>query len=226
MEKTMPIQQTRQYRPNRAMVLALFVLAILFAALSLADSMMAIRSIDVSITDFIQTLKSPLLTSIADFVSWFGMAPQAYLMIILVVAALFIARRRWEAAILGVSTILTIALNVLVKELVRYPGPTAPQPPELLTMNDYTFPSGHVMFFMAFFGFIAYLIASQMKPSWKRTVLLIPFGFLIVFVGFFRVYLLAHWTTDVVGGYILGGMMLMVSILVYQYRIGRKRKPL
>ena len=215
----MTMQQTRQYRPKRAMMLGLLVLAILFVALSLADAVMSIRAIDRSITDFIETLKSPLLTSIANFVSWFGMMPQAYVMIILVVAALFIARRRWEAVVLGVSTIITIALNVLVKIMVRYPGPTAPQSPELLTINDYTFPSGHVMFFMVFFGFIAYLIASLMKRSWKRTVLLILLGFLLVFVGFFRVYLLAHWASDVVGGYMLGGVMLIATILVYQYRI-------
>ena len=218
------MRQTRQYRSKQAMVLALIVLAILFFALSFADAVMSIRTIDVRITDFIQTLKSPLLTSIANFVSWFGLMPQAYVMIILAVAALFFTRRRWEAVVLGVSTILTIALNVLVKIMVRYPGPTAPQSPELLKISDYTFPSGHVMFFMVFFGFIAYLIATQMKRSWKKTALLLPFGFLLVFVGFFRVYLLAHWTSDVVGGYILGGMMLIVSILIYQYRIQRKGK--
>lgn len=226
METSMPIQQTRQYRSNRAMVLALIACAIVFVALSLADASMSIRTIDVGITEFIQTLKSPLLTSVADFVSWFGMAPQAYVMIILVMAALFIARRRWEAVVLGVSTIVTIAVNVLVKILVRYPGPTAPQSPELWTMSDYTFPSGHVMFFMVFFGFIAYLIATQMKRSWKRTALLLPFGFLLVSVGFFRVYLLAHWTSDVLGGYTLGGVMLLASILVYQARIQRKSEPL
>jgi undecaprenyl-diphosphatase len=222
MKKSMPIQQTRQYSPKRAMVPALIAMAILFVSLSLADAYMSIRAIDVRITDFIQTLKSPVMTSVADFVSWFGMMPQGYLLIILAVAALFVFRRHREAIVLGVSTVVTIALNVLVKMMVRYPGPTAPQSPELWTAIDFTFPSGHVMFFMVFFGFIFYLIASQMARSWIKAALLLPFGFLLVFVGFFRVYLLAHWTSDVVGGYILGGMMLMVSILIYRHWTQRK----
>jgi hypothetical protein len=82
MEKSMTIQQTRQYRPKLAMVVALIMLAILFVALSLADAIMSIRAIDVRITDLLQTLKSSFLTSTANFVSWFGMMPQAYLMII------------------------------------------------------------------------------------------------------------------------------------------------
>lgn len=223
MEKLMPTQPTRQVHPKRAMLLTLIVLAILFLALALTDAFMSIHALDVRITDFIQTLKTPLLTAVADFVSWFGLAPQGYLMLVLSVIALFLARRRWEAAVLGVSSVLTIALNVLAKMLVRYPGPTAPQTPELWTFNDFTFPSGHVMFFMAFFGFAFYLIASRMKRSWIRMALLIPFGFLIVCVGFFRVYLLAHWTSDVLGGYALGGVMLILSILVDQRRMMRKQ---
>jgi undecaprenyl-diphosphatase len=221
MKESMQNQQNRQ---RWMLVSSLVIMAILFIILALADVFGLLRSTDLKITNFIELFKSPLLTKVADFLSWFGETPQGYLILVLSVIVLICARYRWEAVILGVSAFGAIVLDEIIKIIVRSPGPFAPTNPALMNFNDYTFPSGHVIFYMTFFGFVSYLLLSHMKSSWKRTIPLIFMGVLIVFVGIARVYLLAHWTSDVIGGYILGGMILIISVQVYKYGIKRNFK--
>lgn len=215
----MQVQQPRQNCSKKISILVLLFLAILFIGLSLADALKCIHPIDVSITNFIQSFNNHLLTQVTVFISWFGEAPQGYLMLVLSAVVLYGARYRWEAVVLIVSNITAIASDVLIKIIVRSPGPGAPSVPALLKVNDYTFPSGHVIFYITFFGFICYFSVSKMKQTWKKVVLLTPLGILMVFIGVSRVYLLAHWTSDVIGGYLLGSMILIISICVYKYGI-------
>lgn len=217
-------QQPQQNRQKRTLVSVLLIMAILFIILALADAFGLLRPTDLKITNFIELFKNPLLTKVADFLSWFGETPQGYLIIILSVVVLLCARYRWEAVVLGVSAFGAIVLDEILKIIVRSPGPFAPTNPALMNFNDYTFPSAHVIFYMTFFGFISCLLLSHMKSPWKRTIPLIFMGILIVFVGIARIYLLAHWTSDVIGGYILGGMILIISIQVYKYGIKRNFK--
>lgn len=199
--------------------LAILLLAILFIGLSVADALKWIHPMDISITNFILLFKDHLLTQAAVFISWFGEGPQAYLMLVLSAVALFAARFRWEAVVLFVSNIIGIASSELIKIIVCSPGPGAPSVPALLKAADYTFPSGHVIFYITFFGLLCYFGISKMKQTWEKAALLLLPGILIAFVGVSRVYLLAHWSSDVIGGYLFGSMILITSIRVYKYGI-------
>lgn len=224
MRKSMKKNQIENPPKKRILDLVLLVFAIVFIFLALAAASMRIHSTDLKITDFIESLKNPLLTKATVFISWFGEAPQGYLILVLSAVALFCARYRWEAIVLGVSNFCAIALDEVIKAIVRSPGPFAPENRALMQFKDYTFPSGHVIFYVAFFGFLFYLIATQVKRSWIRTILQIVLGILIASVGFSRLYLLAHWNSDVIGGYIFGGIILIISIQVYNYGINRNFK--
>jgi len=66
-----------------------------------------------------------------------------------------------------------------------------------------------------FFGFTLFLAWRYLQPGWLRGLLIATLAALIVLVGFSRIYLGAHWLSDVVAGYLLGGLILWVGIEVY-----------
>jgi len=85
-----------------------------------------------------------------------------------------------------------------------------------------SFPSGHVMSYVAFFGllFSFGLILFQGKYWWRIAVLIISV-LLIVLVGPSRIYLGDHWASDVLGAYLLSGILLGVALWMYLYLRGR-----
>ena len=128
---------------------------------------------------------------------------------------------QWEAVTALVAAALPPLVNVVVKGIIRRPRPTVDLVHVLNVLNSYSFPSGHVMFYVGFFGFLWFLIYTLLKRSVLRTILLIFFGALIVLIGISRIYLGQHWASDVLGAYLLGGLTL--AAIFQFYRWGKKR---
>jgi undecaprenyl-diphosphatase len=73
------------------------------------------------------------------------------------------------------------------------------------------------MYYTGFFGFIVFLAYTLLKPSLKRTFLLVVFGLLVLLIGISRIYVGQHWASDVVGAYLLGGLILVAIIQLYRW---------
>jgi undecaprenyl-diphosphatase len=116
----------------------------------------------------------------------------------------------WLAAVGGAS-----ALNTVIKVTLHRPRPT-----ELLYTgwSAFSFPSGHSTVNLALYGFLAILIGRELRPAWRLPVTLIALSFVLL-IAFSRVYLGAHWFSDVVGGLAFGAAWL--SVLAFFYM----RKP-
>jgi undecaprenyl-diphosphatase len=84
-------------------------------------------------------------------------------------------------------------------------------------LNDPSFPSGHVLLYTAFFGFLLFLAYMLLKPSFSRTFLLVILGSLVALVGLSRIYLGNHWASDVTGAYLLGSLWLALSVAIYRW---------
>jgi undecaprenyl-diphosphatase len=85
------------------------------------------------------------------------------------------------------------------------------------TLSSYSFPSGHVMYYVGFLGFLGFLVFSLMKPSVKRSLLLLLIGIPILLIGISRIYLGEHWASDVLGAYLLGSLTLVASLQLYRW---------
>ena len=204
---------------NRTMLFqrVLLILIVVFFMLIFLISTTAIFSFDLQITHALQSLQYPLLVEFMSVVSWMGYAPQSYILVGLIVLLFYGFGLHWEAFVLLLDAVAVQVLNMLVKIIIHRPRPTADLVHVVKTLRDYSFPSGHVMFYTSFFGFIWFLTFMFLRPSWKRTFLLVIFGSLILMVGVSRIYLGEHWASDVIGAYLLGSLALMGTIQYYHW---------
>lgn len=113
-----------------------------------------------------------------------------------------------------VGLCISIAGTALVvsvgKELVERARPDSLYQAYLET--GFSLPSGHASLSLALYGFLVYFLWE--RYSQKRALLLGGFGALILLVGFSRMYLGLHYLTDVLAGYLVGGLFLVLGIYV------------
>jgi len=192
-------------------------------ALSFTAHIFAVFPFDLKISHELQEEKNPVFASGMQGVSAIG---DTWIGIVMVVAvsAFFIARRQLPEAGFILATLSSFVLIAFVKVSVARPRPPYffLDPAGILqSINQYSFPSGHVLFFVVFFGFIAYL-AWLHQTGLARILVIAICSALVILIGPSRVYLGAHWASDVVGSYIIGILWLFVLILGYQL-VSRKR---
>lgn len=122
----------------------------------------------------------------------------------------------WLVAVAGGSL-----LNTVIKSTLHRARPTE------LYLNGasaFSFPSGHSTVNAVLYGFLAILVVRQIAPIW-RTPVTIGAGALIAAIAFSRLYLGAHWLSDVAGGLAFGAMWLALLTLVYMYRRAEHIEP-
>ena len=120
--------------------------------------------------------------------------------------------RAWRAVIHWILLgILCFSGVEIIKFIVHSPRPGG----LIKSPNGFSFPSGHATLSTVYFGMLAVLIAREMRSSLRW----IPFTVAVILclcIGFSRLYLGAHWLTDVVGGYLFGLIIVMFVVLSYR----------
>jgi membrane-associated phospholipid phosphatase len=193
------------------------IFLVLFGALTFLVHVHPLLPVDVVITQEFQENRSPWLRAFMVAVSYLGNALWLFVGLILLTAATFwIFRLRLEAVVLAGICLTSSLLNILVKLLVARPRPAQPLVTVLQYASGKSFPSGHVMSYIAFWGtlFTFSFILFHGK-HWWRIALLIVSGLFVVLIGPSRIYLGDHWASDVFGAYLLGGLWLWACLWVY-----------
>ncbi len=134
----------------------------------------------------------------------------------LAVAALLVWRRRWGLAPVFILIVLCGAmLNSRAKNIFDRPRPALHD--TSIHETSYSFPSGHSMGSMVAYGALGYLAILALPPRRRlRLAALAALSLLILAIGFSRMYLAAHWFTDVLGGFTLGAAWLALCITMLE----------
>ena len=160
---------------------------------------------DKTITRNLQSYRNPWLRRFMTGISEIGF-PRIGAPLTFGIAGIFwFLRFRLEAIFVLLASSSNI-LNWIVKRLIKRPRPTSELVTVARVINEPSFPSGHVMHYVNFFGLLNYLLATNWRSGRLRNILLTISTALIVLVGPSRVYLGAHWPSDVMAGYVYGGL--------------------
>ena len=218
-------------RRIRALLFQVYVLIALlaFAALTILANVFPVFQPDVIITRELQseTVGMRGIGLLLQIVSFPGYAIPSVVITALVVAFLAIIGLRWEAISALFAGASGFLINSVVKTAVHRPRPTSNLVQVFQDLSGYSFPSGHVVFYVGFFGFLLFLVFTLVKRTWWRYLLMIVLILLIALVGVSRMYLGEHWASDVLGGYLLGSLDLILSIAFYRWGKARQviRQP-
>lgn len=151
-------------------------------------------------------LISDFATPIAKFITNFGGA--IFIIILTVVLFVLIKNKKIGISIISNLVIIT-AINQILKRIVQRPRPTEYR---IIEETGYSFPSGHSMVSMAFYGYLIYLIYKYVKNKYLKWISIILLSILICSIGISRIYLGVHYTSDVLGGFFISISYLIIYI--------------
>lgn len=185
--------------------------------------------IDEDVSAFIQGFRSEGLTSVVIPITRLGGKWGYLIMVPIAVIVLNLTGKSWKKVLPASFIILsTLLLNQVMKWVFNRPRPTDDN--HLTSIADWSlsYPSGHSMLSIAFYGFLIYMTFKYIDRTGLKWGLTILFIFLILSIGTSRVYLGVHYPSDVVAGYVAGLLWLAICIAAIRtmnfYRARRERK--
>lgn len=146
------------------------------------------------------------LTALFKFITLFG---DWYLPIFIICITFLFLKNKSYSIILTINYLLGILLSVTTKLIISRPRPNYSIIP---TPDNYSFPSGHTLTSIVFYGMLYYLISQTIKNEILKLTLSIFLTFLLILISFSRIYLGVHYFTDVLGGIILGSILVAQNI--------------
>ncbi len=170
------------------------------------------QKFDTAVFDFLGRFVSDGMTSVMNFFTFFG--GQFFLIpanLLLIAYTFFIKRDKWFAIRVLSVALSSLFLMFFLKYIFNRPRPLIPL---LEQVGGLSFPSGHAYMSFAFFGLLIYTVNKKVETLWIRYSLVAIFFLMTVFIGLSRIYLRVHYASDVIAGFSLGLMWLVISLLI------------
>jgi membrane-associated phospholipid phosphatase len=208
------------------MLLVLFVITLGFIVLSVIVALYPTLAIDVTFSKEIQEHQNPVIDRLMYLISTPGYMPESFI-IVPVTALLFFLFKYKKAALFVLLTGVTGLVSTIVKALVNRPRPSKNLVRIVFETTQQSFPSGHMMFYVVYFGFLILLMVQlENIPKALKYIIIVIGLFFIFTIPFSRIYLGAHWFTDVLGGFLLGVLSLyLLSWLYLRKRANKGEAP-
>ena len=193
-----------------------------FVLLTFLVSAFPASVIDRTFSEEVQENQNPTLDILMKIASWFGYMPYSVIMVLLTAIVFYLFRYKKEALFI-LLTLTSGIVSTVIKVAVDRPRPTKDMVTIIEKAGHQSFPSGHTLFYVFFFGFILVLMRHLKSINvLVRIIITVLCLSLIFMVPISRVYLGAHWFTDVLGGFMLG--IICLFILSYYYLLKADNK--
>ncbi len=163
-------------------------------------------NVDHAINSWIPTIQTPFLTIIANAIALAFDTVSILVISIIIAVILWKKKEINEAFIFFGVMIVNAGILFLLKEIVHKARPEN----MIAVETNYSFPSGHAMTSLVFLGVLAYLI--YYYSNFKHKTIFPITAIIIGIIGFSRLYLNVHWLSDVIAGYSLGIIILIITI--------------
>lgn len=200
---------------KRFLIWLLIILCSGFLFLSFLVALFPPSAIDLKVSAAVQSTQGPELDKMMELISWFGAFPVPMFMGLAVAIVFYVFKFRREALFV-ILTFISGLISTVIKILVNRPRPTVNLVRIVEVAKQQSFPSGHTLFYTIFFGFLLFLMWNLKQINLVlRIIVALLSAFLIVTIPFSRIYLGAHWVTDVLGGFILGLICLYFIVILY-----------
>ena len=200
-------------RPLGALAYAAALIA--FGALAWLVRQPGIPPIDPAVTRALHDPASPSLDALMNAVTGLGSSVVLVAVVACVAGVLAVRRHRAEAVLLVLALGGTLVLNDVLKSIVQRPRPDVEW---AAVWPESSFPSGHSMNSLVIYLALA-LVTWRLAGHRVGVVALVLAATVPISVGISRIYLGAHWMTDVIGGYLAGGLWLSALVVVWTGRV-------
>ena len=131
--------------------------------------------------------------------------------IALIIFFLFIRKHRWYSIKIPAIALSSLALMFILKNIFGRPRPDIPL---LSEAQGLSFPSGHALMSVTFYGLLIYILWNTVQKQWMKWTFTILLLLLILAIGFSRIYLRVHYASDVMAGFAVGFLWLVISLWV------------
>lgn len=195
--------------------LAAFSAIIFLIVFSIRKPIRKHKPIDMLIFDKIKPRVNTINNKIMLFITFLG--KHQFLIpanLILIFYFLLVKKQTWFSIRVITIAISSLVLMLLLKQLFQRKRPLSPL---LKAAKGLSFPSGHAIMAVTFYGLLIYILQHSITIDWLKWLLTFLVVVLIILIGFSRIYLRVHYASDVAAGFIIGLLWLLLSLAVLKW---------
>lgn len=201
----------------------LFVLLLLLALIAFIYAVRVVfilkgTEFDENIFKDVASYTTPGRTSIMNFITFLGKHTLLIPLNFLLIGFFIYKKQKWFAIRIASLALSSVVLSFTLKAFFQRDRPLLPV---IGDVSGYSFPSGHALIGIVFYGLLIYIIWHEVKLKWLRIFLAAFFILLILLISFSRIYLRVHYASDVIAGIAVGFIWLVLSLRII-HRIEKK----
>ena len=180
-------------------------------------------NLDHEVTQYVLSFRKPALTNYFLFMTYLGDVYGYLIVLAIYLFISFFVFKKWKyVAQTSLVLLLATVSNMMLK---RFVDRARPGIEHMVSVETLSYPSGHAMSAMAFYGFLIFIVY---KFSWNKYLKSSLIGLLVLIIlsiGISRIYLGVHYPSDIVGGYIAGLIWVIFCVLVFDLIEVFRRDP-